>query len=1137
MTWVDNNYYYKKRIVIDHTKVLEDCTNFPVLISVTDANFKTVANGGHSESDNGYDFVFYDADEATKLDHELISYTKTTGKLIAWVRKPVLDHDADDYIWIYYGKPVVANPSKNTTWDSSYKIVHHMGEASGNIIDSSQSANNGTANGGLTYAVGGKINSAGGITFNGTTGYFALASLLAGTKGTISAWIKVSDTAQAEGVILANGVLANNTYYEMYSIRANGGHLYAGTYCKSGASANITYGSTALEDGVWHYVCILSDAATWTMYIDNNAAETVNVQSGSNTGEWFGDYGSFTASAIGVLNRLTKYGFFKGSMEEVRHCQGVTKTANWIKTEYNNQSSPGTFISFDAEQSQIPAWGDANYGYRKRMVIDHNKVPVDCTNFPVLISVSDPSLADTGHSGHVQSSSGYDIKFYDADNSTVLDHEIESYTNTNGTLVYWVRKPVLDHDADDTIWLYYGKAGVIANPSVRTTWNTNYKLVLHMDESGQLLDSSQYTHNSSGNLADQDNSGQINKCQKYTKANVDYSTFTDDDDFSFGTGLADVSFTLSFWLKPTAAATLDYMFIGKDIVNNREYYAFYRTTGTPLIQILLYDNSASKYIYTNFTVTLSTTAFSHVVLTYDGSGDPTKIYCYVNGQNIAGSAHDDAGYIAMENTTTNLGIGTQIYNTNYTWDGKIDEVRIQKSNAQSLNWSLTEYNNQGSPATFEGISVEMVNSGSALTKSLSDTMSFSDILARTVVFERALADNMTLSEALTKVIAYNRTLTDNITFTDSIAKTFGFYLSDNEILSDILTKQFVLNRTLNDTMILSDVNTFDFGKILSDTMDLSESLIKVFSYNRSLQETMTLTDSSIFDFGKNLSETLIISDVISFGMEKILIDTEILSDLIKFDYGKSLSDNLILSDLLKFYYEKILSDDLVLSDIIATLKGLGLNLSDTLVLSDLLSLGFEKVLTDTMTFSETFLRTVGYNRSLFDILTITGDISKTIGRNLVDTMGLSDSISIIRGMFKDLFDTMLFSDSLLATITIKNTITLLYNGGFIELHKPYWAGAISDLELNVSNLTFRSGDYTSYVNEIDDERITLIGFENDSAMTKFNTLSTLADSGLEIQIFNLKSQWDATYILESINYKPIGLDVFEYRMTFRWVKP
>src|SRR5712692_8577530 len=63
-------------------------TNFPVLVSVTNANLKT-GNGGGVAQQNGNDILFTGSDGA-KLNYQIESYDWVTGKLIAWVQVPSL---------------------------------------------------------------------------------------------------------------------------------------------------------------------------------------------------------------------------------------------------------------------------------------------------------------------------------------------------------------------------------------------------------------------------------------------------------------------------------------------------------------------------------------------------------------------------------------------------------------------------------------------------------------------------------------------------------------------------------------------------------------------------------------------------------------------------------------------------------------------------------------------------------------------------------------------------------------------------------------------------------------------------------------------------------------------------------------
>ena len=99
------------------------------------------------------------------------------------------------------------------------------------------------------------------------------------------------------------------------------------------------------------------------------------------------------------------------------------------------------------------------------------------------------------------------------------------------------------------------------------------------------------------------------------------------------------------------------------------------------------------------------------------------------------------------------------------------------------------------------------------------------------------------------------------------------------------------------------------------------------------------------------------------------------------------------------------------------------------------------------------------------------------------------------------------------------------------LHKPYPDNAEGQLSFNNTNLSFRSGNYASYIDDINDEGIVLSGFEDDSAMTKFVELGVIADEGYELIISGLEDALNGVYIIENFSFKPISLDVFEWSLT------
>ncbi|MEM3697504.1 MAG: DUF2341 domain-containing protein, partial [Candidatus Bathyarchaeia archaeon] len=195
--WYNTDWQYRKTIIIDHTKVSGDQTNFPVLIDLTDPSLTS-----KTEPD-GDDFLFTDQDN-NKLDHQIEYYDSASGHLIAWVRIPYLSSTTDTKLYLYYGNPSCEsqqNPS--AVWDASYKLVLHLNEKSGTHKDSTVYGNNGTPFNGVQQGVAAKID--GGDTFDGTNDYIEIAhsDTLAGfTEAlTVSFWVRLEDTSRRQAIL------------------------------------------------------------------------------------------------------------------------------------------------------------------------------------------------------------------------------------------------------------------------------------------------------------------------------------------------------------------------------------------------------------------------------------------------------------------------------------------------------------------------------------------------------------------------------------------------------------------------------------------------------------------------------------------------------------------------------------------------------------------------------------------------------------------------------------------------------------------------------------------------------------------------------------------------------------------------
>jgi hypothetical protein len=142
---------------------------------------------------------------------------------------------------------------------------------------------------------------------------------------------------------------------------------------------------------------------------------------------------------------------------------------------------------------QADAWYNFTWLYRKQITINAASGGSDLTNFPILISLT----SDTALGSHAQLD-GDDILFTAADKTTKLDHEIEKYSSngTSANLTAWVRFPTLSASSTTTVFMYYGNASASSQQNMTGVWDSNYKMVQHLEETtSSMTDSTQYTNN------------------------------------------------------------------------------------------------------------------------------------------------------------------------------------------------------------------------------------------------------------------------------------------------------------------------------------------------------------------------------------------------------------------------------------------------------------------------------------------------------------------------------------------------------------------------------------------------------------------------------------------------------------------
>ena len=313
------------------------------------------------------------------------------------------------------------------------------------------------------------------------------------------------------------------------------------------------------------------------------------------------------------------------------------------------------------------------------------------SNFPILVSVSDPTLATSDNGGHVLNASGYDIiPTTDSTCATnTLSFEVESYDPVAGSWLAHVKMPSLPSSGSSTITLCYGNPAVSADISTpAAVWDSNYTAVYHF---------ASVTKDSTGN----DNN------------TTSYSVSASPGLFGEGAlfaGQTSQYLTVPVAAAPSAAGTLEawvYNSDGQNTATNWGIYADHETAG--IFQFGVWYSSAMYFGWDTgstdyrFTLTGAQAALSnpwnHLVYTWDSTAKTQ--YVYLNGAAVGSVTFAFTPFVPTQPAR----LGADDYNP---FKGILDEVRISKI-ARSASWVATEYQNQSAPATFVGFGSEQKN--------------------------------------------------------------------------------------------------------------------------------------------------------------------------------------------------------------------------------------------------------------------------------------------------------------------------------------------------------------------------------------------------------------------------------------------
>jgi Domain of unknown function (DUF2341) len=339
---------YRKEILIDHTQVQGNLSNFPVLIHIVDQDLRDKAQ------DDGDDILFMNGvGVATKLYHEIDSFNGATGALTAWVKVPMIFSNEDATLYMYYGNASsVSQQFPEKTWNDNFKAVWHLNtNPAEGIFDSTINDNNGVASGSMSSSnlIDGRVGKC--LQFDGADDYLTIpdSSSLRPSEVTLLCWLNIApgytNTEEREFILgkRCNDAWGNQdtvSYGMKYSTNCLGAVAEKNDNSQSFAKYTAGLGS-------WYFSALTFDSSTnkISYYQDGVLRDSVN-------------HGQSIRYSTPIEFIMAAGHIWEGSsLNYWVNCQidevwiaNTNLGPGWISTVFANQNNPMAFIDLGPEQ-------------------------------------------------------------------------------------------------------------------------------------------------------------------------------------------------------------------------------------------------------------------------------------------------------------------------------------------------------------------------------------------------------------------------------------------------------------------------------------------------------------------------------------------------------------------------------------------------------------------------------------------------------------------------------------------------------------------------------------------------------------------------------------------------------------------
>lgn len=344
--WFDASWDYRVSITVDDAKVPSTQSSFPVYVDLSDmpASFFTNAKS------DGCDIRVVESDETTETAFELVSYDAGgTGELHFMADSLTGSGGGDTTFYIYYGNSGASCYATTATYGAenvwvNYDLVMHGEDALTDSTGNFSPVQNGT----VVYNTG---NLGKGFDIPGTGSNYpqvpdTTGSAMDYTGDHVFTFWGKNDAASGRRSPFSKGSWTVSTgYWLHFDTSANSWQMSdpGNSYSAVPNLSTVDIGTT-----MTHIVYRKVSATSMQMFFDGTASTLCTVSVDAKCDD------AYTTNNNSLyIGRRTDYpDAWDGIMDEVRMTDAVSVvTADYITTEYNNQSDTSTFYTVGTEET------------------------------------------------------------------------------------------------------------------------------------------------------------------------------------------------------------------------------------------------------------------------------------------------------------------------------------------------------------------------------------------------------------------------------------------------------------------------------------------------------------------------------------------------------------------------------------------------------------------------------------------------------------------------------------------------------------------------------------------------------------------------------------------------------------------